>query len=137
MNIFIDKETKLRVNINAPYKQFSRLDTPEIREAAGVIELACPYTPYNPDEAIFNELDHPPYFALTPRDPGQVARAKASRAKDVAQKYLDDTQYLFGMDRYKRLLRDEPEREAELDTKREEAREVIRAYKAQYPEGVM
>ena len=37
--MFIDKETGLMVNINAPYKGRTRLDSPELRAAVGVIEI--------------------------------------------------------------------------------------------------
>lgn len=93
MNIFIDKETKLRVNINAPYKQFSRLDTPEIREAARVIELAVVVPEYDPEENIFNELNEAPYFLLTPRDLGQVALTKQSKINEKALAYLKETDW--------------------------------------------
>jgi hypothetical protein len=39
MTIYIDQETGKRVNIYAPYKGRSKLNTPEIRAAVGVIEI--------------------------------------------------------------------------------------------------
>lgn len=39
MMIYIDQETGKRVNIHAPYKGRSRLDTPEIRAAVGVVGI--------------------------------------------------------------------------------------------------
>ena len=37
--LYIDEETGRRVNIHGTYKGFSKLDTPEIRDRAGVIEI--------------------------------------------------------------------------------------------------
>ena len=45
MTIYIDKDTLKRVNIYYTYKGFSKLDTPEIRARAGVIEIAEPAAP--------------------------------------------------------------------------------------------
>lgn len=37
--MFIDKDTRKRVSINAPYKGRSKLDTQEIRAELGVVEM--------------------------------------------------------------------------------------------------
>lgn len=39
MSLYIDEATGKLVNIYAPYKGYSRLDTAEIRAAAGVVEI--------------------------------------------------------------------------------------------------
>lgn len=90
MSIYIDQATQLRVNIHYQYKGFSRLDTPEIREAAGVIELAEPEPPtdYDPDFYYRVEQDTSPYVVYTRKPEEQIAeiqmqRAKALRAVEV------------------------------------------------------
>ena len=45
MTIYIDSETGKRVNIYAPYKGRSKLDTAEIRAAVGVVAVADPVAP--------------------------------------------------------------------------------------------
>ena len=88
--MFIDQDTKLRVNINYAYKGFSKLDTPEIRAAAGVIEIAEPVPPadYSEDTYYRTEQDAAPYVVYTRKSDEQIAavmqaKAKAQRAAAV------------------------------------------------------
>ena len=61
---------------------------------------------------------------------GVLAEREAMRSSQTAQRFLNETDYLFAVDRHARLLSEEPTREAELVAKREEAREAIRKYKS-------
>lgn len=65
--MFIDQETLKRVNIYAPYKGRSKLDTPEIRAAVGVIEIADPVPPvdYSDETYYRTEQDDAPYVVFT------------------------------------------------------------------------
>lgn len=69
--MFIDQDTLLRVNINAPYKGRSRLDTPEIRAEVGVIEIA---DPVRGDERFYynKEQNEAPYLVVTPKNEDSV-----------------------------------------------------------------
>jgi len=94
--MFIDTVTKLRVNINQPYKGFSKLDTPAIRVKAGVEEIAENYPEYDSYEFIFNELDHYPYYVLTARDPEQVAKSKLARTLESRKSaYMNESDPLM------------------------------------------
>ena len=57
MMLYIDEETGKLVNIHAPYKGRSRLDSPELRDAVGVIEIErdSPPDEYN---------DHPDWYEV-------------------------------------------------------------------------
>ena len=55
--MFIDEETGKLVNIHAPYKGRSRIDTPELREAVGVVEIERDSPP---DE----HNDHPDWYEV-------------------------------------------------------------------------
>lgn len=114
------------------------LDFTDAVAIIGIAYLPDPVRPddFNEDDSIWHDDDFEPYFAIVPRDPEQVARTLATRQRDEAQRYLDSTDYLFITDRHMELITLEPEREEELAGKRKEAREVIRAYKAKYPERV-
>ena len=66
INMFIDQDTLKRVNIYGAYKGRSKLDTPEIRAAVGVIEIPDPVRGdenYNYNQ----EIDEPPYLIVTPK----------------------------------------------------------------------
>lgn len=78
--MYIDNDTKLRVNINAPYKGFSRLDTPEIRAAANVVEIP---DPARGDEAFYynTEQDAAPYLVVTPKPVESVREMLKARVK--------------------------------------------------------
>ena len=131
--MFIDQETLKRVNIYAPYKGHSKLDTPEIRAAVGVIEIPDPARG-NDEIEYTQELNDPPYIIITPKSPEQLERQQDDKNRAAAAQHLVDTDYLFFVDRNKKLSRDEAGREAELIASREAAREVLRAYKVKYPE---
>ena len=55
--LYIDQETGKLVNIHAPYKGRSRIDTKELREAVGVVEIErdAPPDEYN---------DHPDWYEV-------------------------------------------------------------------------
>jgi hypothetical protein len=130
--MFIDKDTLKRVNIYGPYKGFSKLDTPEIRERAGLIEIADPARG-NDEIEYTQELDDAPYIVVTPKSQEQLERQQADKDKRNAEQHLSATDYLFNIDRHAVLLKDEPEREVELRQSREAARAVIRKHKLDYP----
>lgn len=78
--MFIDSQTLKRVNIHAPYAGFSKLDTPEIRERAGVIEIADPVR--ESDETHYNqEIDEAPYLISTPKPQEQIDAAFNSKVQ--------------------------------------------------------
>jgi hypothetical protein len=130
--MFIDKDTLKRINIYGPYKGFSKLDTPEIRERAGLIEIPDPVR--GDDNLFYNqEIDDAPYLIVTPKPQEQLARQQADKDKRNAESHLASTDYLFNIDRHDLLLKDEPLREEELRKSREAARAVIRQYKLDYP----
>ena len=130
--MFIDKETLKHVNIYAPYKGRSKLDTPEIRAVVGVIEIPDPARG-NDEIEYTQELDDAPYIIITPKSPEQLERQQDDKNLQGARQHLTDTDYLFNFDRHATLLTQEPEREADLRNSRELAREVLRAYKVKYP----
>jgi hypothetical protein len=79
MTIWIDEETNKRVNIQRPYKGFSRLDTPEIRATAKVVEIADDVAPQdaqdNPEHYIRNEdwtATQRPYMTWERRSQGII-----------------------------------------------------------------
>jgi hypothetical protein len=134
--MFIDQDTLKRVNINYAYKGFSKLDTPEIRARAGVIEIAEPAAPedYSDETYYRTESDDAPYVIYTKKSPEQLEQLLDSKNLEAAKRHLLDTDYLFNVDRHAKLLLDEPQRAADLANSRELAREVVRAYKVKYPE---
>ena len=91
MTIWIDNDTLLRVNIHAPYKDFSRLDTNEIRVAANVVEIADPTPPtptegFTLDEEYFRtEQDDTPYIVWTRKAQEQLDDVTARKAKQAAK----------------------------------------------------
>ena len=88
---FIDEETGKMVNIYAPYKGFSRLDTQEIRTKAGVIEVPDPMPPEDySDELYFRtEQDDAPYVVYTKKPEEQIKAVMLSRAKAQRQSAVD------------------------------------------------
>lgn len=90
MTIWIDDSTKLRVNIYAPYKGYSKLETAEQRAAANVVEIAEPLAPtptegFTLDEEYFRtEPDAFPYVIWTQKSPEQLAEVTARKAKQAA-----------------------------------------------------
>lgn len=92
--IYIDSETKKMVNINAPYKGRSRLDTPEIRDAVGVISIEedSPPLDYNPDFYDRKEdweASTRPYIIYTYKDPVEISQLLLKKAKQVRQELVD------------------------------------------------
>jgi hypothetical protein len=135
MTLWIDKETRKRVNIYRPYKDFSKLNTPEIRERAGVIEIPEPTPPedYSDDTYYVTSQDTEPYMVWTRKSDEQIAQVQDSRAKEAAVRHLNETDYLFTVDKYAQLT---DERKADLTASREAARQIIRDYEAKYPQVV-
>lgn len=91
--MFIDKETKLRVNIHAAYKAFSRLDTPELRERAGVVEIPDPARG-NDEIEYTQEINGPPYIIITPKSAEQLARQTQTRLNQTSLAYLAETDWM-------------------------------------------
>lgn len=81
--MFIDSTTQRRVNIYAPYKGFSKLDTQEIRERAGVIEIPDPTPPVDYSEDLYyrTEQDDAPYVVYTRKSPEQITSVLSSKIK--------------------------------------------------------
>ena len=79
--MFIDQDTKLRVNIYYEYKGFSRLDTPEIRAMANVVEIPEPNPPedYSDDTYFKTEQNEAPYVIYTKRPQEQIDQAENAR----------------------------------------------------------
>lgn len=132
MTLYIDQETLKRVNIYAPYKGRSKLTTPEIRAAVGVIEIADPTPPadYSDDTYYRTEQDDAPYVIFTRKSPEQLEQLADGKALANARKYLVDTDYLFTVDKYAQLTE---ERKTEMTASREASRQIIRDYEAKYP----
>jgi hypothetical protein len=93
MTIWIDQETNLRVNIYAPYKGRSKLDTPEIRASLGIIEIVDPQPPQdaidNPDHYYRTEQDSAPYVVWTKKSDEQIAQVMVAKAKVQRQATVD------------------------------------------------
>jgi len=89
--MFIDQETRLRVNIHAPYKGRSKLDTPEIRAAVGVIEIPDPVAPedYSPDLYYMTEQDDAPYVIYTMKSPEQIQALMLAKYEQALDEHLD------------------------------------------------
>lgn len=66
---------------------------------------------------------------IFPIDDNTLLEKELLRSSQTAQRYLNDTDYLFAVDRHAKLSVEEPVRANELVLKREEAREIIRKYK--------
>ena len=107
-------------------------DDPTFRAAQGVTEIPDPQLPEGvSDETHYiHTLNEAPWFDVTPKSDEQIATQNLSKAATAAQMYLDSTDYLFSVDRNAKLLADEPDRAAELITKREEARVTVRLWKS-------
>ena len=78
---YIDEDTRQRVNIHATFKGFSKLDTPEIRERAGVIEVADPTPPedFSDDTYYVTHQNEAPYVVYTRKSDEQIAQAKNAK----------------------------------------------------------
>ena len=84
--MFIDSETGKLVNIHAPYKGRSRLDTKELREAVGVIEIADDPAPEDySDDTYFRTEDwsatQRPYVTYTRKSDDQINEIHNTRIK--------------------------------------------------------
>lgn len=95
--MFIDNDTKLRVNINAPYKGFSRLETAEQRAAANVVEIPDPVR--GDDNFYYNtEQDAAPYLVVTPKPIESVREMMKSRVNALRdQKETEGFAYMGKM----------------------------------------
>lgn len=89
--MFIDKETKLRVNINAPYKGHSSLVDFKVREAVGVIEIPEPLAPEDFDAELYyvQEIDQSPYTLYTRKSDEQIAANQLHKAKNLRKQAVD------------------------------------------------
>lgn len=94
MSLWIDSTTGKLVNINAPYKGRSKLDTPDIRAEVGVIEIQAEQPPEPPvgfsvDEAFYRSEDWNtttgPYIVWTLKSQAQLDAIAAERAKQAAK----------------------------------------------------
>ena len=84
--MFIDEETGKLVNIHAPYKGRSRLDSPELREAVGVIEIAEDTAPDDyAEETYFRaedwEATQRPYIVYTRKPQGMIVESANNKIK--------------------------------------------------------
>ena len=84
--IYIDEETGRMVNIYAPFKGRSRLDSAEIRAAVGVIEIDDDPAPEgHSDDTYYRTEDwhatQRPYIIYTRKSDEQIAEVKLQRAK--------------------------------------------------------
>lgn len=129
----------LRFNIHQRYtdpetgEKGIDMSRPENRARFGVIEIPDPVR--MPDETHSNqEINEAPYLISTPKSPEQLERQQDDKDRQAAVRHLQDTDYLFSIDRHAVLLAEEPAREADLRVSREAAREVLRAYKVKYPQ---
>lgn len=80
MSLWIDSTTGKLVNINAPYKGRSRLDTPEIRAELGLVEIP---SPERGDEQFYynQEINDAPYLLVTPKPVESVRETLKSKVK--------------------------------------------------------
>ena len=84
--MFIDEETGRMVNINAPYKGRTRLDSEEIRAAVGVIEIADDPAPEGySDDTYFRTEDwsatQRPYVIYTRKSDEQINEVANNKVK--------------------------------------------------------
>lgn len=109
---------------------------PKVVELLGIQEVPDPTPPEDYSDVLYfrNEQEDAPYVTYTRKPQEMIDQTIETRQRDEAQRYLDDTDYLFSTDRHMELITQEPAREELLRGKRKEAREVIRAYKVKYPE---
>ena len=92
MTLFIDSTTQRRVNIYAPHKGFSKLDTPEIRDRAGVIEIADPVPPadYSDETYYRTEQDDAPYVVFTKKSDEQLLTLRVSKLKQIRDELTEN-----------------------------------------------
>ncbi len=82
MSLWIDNTTGKLVNINAPYKGRSKLDTPEIRAEVGVVEIP---SPERGDEQFYynQEVEDAPYLVVTPKSVESVREMLKAKVKSM------------------------------------------------------
>jgi len=95
----------IRFNINqgltidgVTYAPGQLLQFPHVMAVLNIVEIPDPVRPadFNEDESIWNETDKAPYFAITARDPEQVARTKLARATEGRRvAYLNESDPMF------------------------------------------
>ena len=92
--MFIDQDTLCEVNINYAYKGFSKLDTPEIRAKARVIEIAEPAAPADYSDETYYKTSTgdgmPPYRVYTKKSPEQLAALRASKLKQIRDELTEN-----------------------------------------------
>lgn len=130
--MFIWKATQLRCN---PYAQYTdEQGTQYVRVPQELYEEIPDPARGNDEIEYTQEINEAPYIVITPKSQEQLARQQADKDKRNAEQHLVSTDYLFYLDRHATLLKEEPEREAELLASREAARAVLRQYKKDYPD---
>ena len=98
--MFIDNETKIRVDIWKPYKDFSRLDTQSIREQANVVEIPDPTPPedYTEETYFKTESNSFPYIIYSKKSDSFLLNLKKNKKKKEIQErtaqYKKDNQEL-------------------------------------------
>lgn len=92
MTIWIDQETGKMVNIYAPYKGRSRLDTAEIRAEVGVVEIADPAPPtdYSDETYYRTEQDDAPYVVFTKKSDEQIQAVRWAKIKAKRDELTDN-----------------------------------------------
>jgi hypothetical protein len=92
--IYIDEETGIRVYIQRPYKGRSRLDTPEIRDDVGVIEIEDDPKPADfTEDTYYAEEDwqavERPYVIYNRRPAEQIAATRWAKIKQLRDTLTD------------------------------------------------
>ena len=90
--MFIDKDTRKRVSINAPYKGRSKLDTQEIRAELGVVEIPDPIPPEDFSDDLYyrTEQDDAPYVVWTRKSDEQIAAVRWAKIKQLRDELTED-----------------------------------------------
>lgn len=124
---FIDEETGKMVNIYATYKGFSRLDTPETRAKAGLIEI-----PNDEPPAEFAEhsdwyfvtedweATKRPYAIYTRKPDEMIAASEKVKTNERSRRYLQETDWYVS--RFSETGVAIPE---DIKAKRQAAREAV------------
>jgi hypothetical protein len=98
--MFIDQETQFWVNIDQPYKGFSRLDTPAIRETAGLIEIPDPTPPADYSDETYYRTETgdrmPPYVVFTKKSAEQLAQLRTAKLKQIRDDLTENGGCLVG-----------------------------------------
>ena len=120
--MFIDDTTKQRVNIHRPYNGFSRLDTPEIRQRAGVVEIPEPTPPedYSDETYYRTESDSAPYEIYTRKPQEHIDQMLQAKLNTQSEAYLKETDWM--VTRFAETAVVIPE---DVKTKRQAARDAI------------